>query len=98
MLKKSLSVDTKFSLDSLLKKLSAVDLVILEGFKRENHKKLEVYRASNGKPLLQLKDPNICGIASDIQLDNLAVPVFDLRDIESIASFIMQSSGLLETL
>tara|TARA_B100001093_G_scaffold191907_1_gene184395 strand:- start:474 stop:764 length:291 start_codon:yes stop_codon:yes gene_type:complete len=86
------------NLSSLLKKLSAVDLVLLEGFKKEKHKKLEVYRGSNRKPLLQPEDPNICGIASDIQLDNPAVPVFDLRDIESIASFIMQSSGLLETL
>ena len=86
------------TLDSLLKKLSKVDLVILEGFKKENYKKLEVYRASNGKPLLQQNDPNICGIASDIQLDSIAVPVFDLKDVESIASFIMQRSGLLETL
>ena len=86
------------TLDSLLKKLSKVDLVILEGFKKENYKKLEVYRASNGKPLLQQNDPNICGIASDIQLDNIAVPVFDLKDVEAIASFIMQRSGLLETL
>lgn len=85
-------------LESLLKKLSAVDLVLLEGFKKETHKKLEVYRASNGKPLLQKNDLNICGIASDIQLDNTTVPVFDLNDVESIAKFIMQSSGFLETL
>ena len=50
-------------LENLLKKLSAVDLVLLEGFKKETHKKLEVYRALNGKPLLQKNDPNICGIA-----------------------------------
>ena len=67
----------------------------MEGFKNESHKKLEVYRERNGKPLLQQNDPNICGIASDIQLNNLEVPVFDINDIESISHFIIRQSGLI---
>src|SRR6186713_592711 len=55
----------ELSLGALLAKLSAVDLVLVEGFKREAHPKLEVYRASVGKPLLAPDDPNIVAIASD---------------------------------
>src|SRR5690349_7986036 len=36
----------------LLQKLSAVDLVLVEGYKRERHPKLEIYRAALGKPPL----------------------------------------------
>ncbi len=39
-------------LADMLAKLSPVDLVIVEGFKRHPHPKLEVYRAVVGKPLL----------------------------------------------
>ena len=55
----------ELSLGALLAKLSAVDLVLVEGFKREAHPKLEVYRAVVGKPLLAPDDPNIVAIASD---------------------------------
>src|SRR5262249_50377293 len=44
------------SLRELLRKLSPVDLVLIEGYKREPHPKLEVYRRGNGKPLLQPDD------------------------------------------
>ena len=39
-------------LAELLRRLSPVDLVIVEGFKREAHPKIEVHRAANGKPFL----------------------------------------------
>ena len=53
------------ALGALLEKLSPVDLVLVEGFKREAHPKLEVYRAVVGKPLLHPEDGNIVAIASD---------------------------------
>src|SRR6516164_8638206 len=53
------------TLPELLKKLSPVDLVIIEGFKREGHPKLEVHRALVGKPLLHPDDPHIIAIAAD---------------------------------
>ena len=37
-------------LPELLAKMSRVDLVLIEGFKREPHRKIEVHRAANGKP------------------------------------------------
>ena len=56
-------------LPELLSKLSAVDLVVVEGFKREPHRKIEVHRAANDKPLLFPDDPGIFGIAADVAIE-----------------------------
>jgi molybdopterin-guanine dinucleotide biosynthesis protein B len=53
------------SLADLLPKLSDADLVIVEGFKRASHAKIEVHRAELGKPLLFSDDRNIVAIVSD---------------------------------
>src|SRR6266704_1838306 len=55
-------------LAALIEKLAPVDLVVVEGFKREAHPKLEVYRAGLGKPLLHPDDPAIVAIAADAPL------------------------------
>ncbi|MEI6984780.1 MAG: molybdopterin-guanine dinucleotide biosynthesis protein B [Rhodospirillaceae bacterium] len=90
------------TLAELLARLSPVDLVIVEGFKRDPHPKLEVWRAANGKPLLCLGDPAIIAVASDQPAPDLLVPGrmarqvpwFDLNDPTAIASFIVASCGL----
>ena len=53
-------------LATLLRKLAPVDLVLIEGFKRENHRKIEIFRAVNGKAPLHPDDPQVCAIASDV--------------------------------
>ena len=73
------------TLGMLLGKLSPVDLVLIEGYKREPHPKLEVYRAAVGKPLLHPDDPAIVAVASDEPLPAARVPVIDLDDIERVA-------------
>ncbi len=40
----------EWDMEALLTKISPVDLVLVEGFKRESFPKVEVYRAENGKP------------------------------------------------
>jgi molybdopterin-guanine dinucleotide biosynthesis protein B len=79
-------------LPELLAKMSRVDLVLIEGFKREPHRKIEVYRAANGKPALFPDDPGIVGIASDTRLET-ELPVADLDDIPAIAAM-MQASAV----
>jgi molybdopterin-guanine dinucleotide biosynthesis adapter protein len=72
-------------LPELLKKLSRVDLVIVEGYKSEPHRKIEVYRAANGKPFLFPDDPGIAGIVSDVAVDtDLATAHLD--DIAAVAA------------
>ena len=77
----------------VLAKLSPVDVVIVEGFKRHPHPKLEVYRASVGKPLLHPDDDCIVAIVTDAALPQAQVPVVMLDDIETIAN-VLQAEAL----
>jgi molybdopterin-guanine dinucleotide biosynthesis adapter protein len=77
----------------VLAKLSPVDLVIVEGFKRHPHPKLEVYRAEVGKPLLHPDDDCIVAVATDKALPQAQVPVVMLDDIETIAN-VLQAEAL----
>ncbi|MBV8849284.1 MAG: molybdopterin-guanine dinucleotide biosynthesis protein B [Methylobacteriaceae bacterium] len=54
------------SLADLLARLSAVDLVIVEGFKRGAHAKIEVNRAETKKPFLFPEDRNIVAVVGDV--------------------------------
>jgi molybdopterin-guanine dinucleotide biosynthesis protein B len=75
----------------LLAKLARVDLVLIEGFKREPLRKIEVHRAANRKPPLYPDDPAIVGIASDSRLET-ELPVAHLDDIPAVAAM-MQASA-----
>jgi len=79
-------------LPELLTKMSKVDLVIVEGFKREPHRKIEVHRAANQKPLLFPEDPGIVGIATDTAVET-ALPIAHLDDTEAVAAM-MQGAAL----
>ena len=81
------------SFPELLERVSACDLLLVEGFKREKLPKLEVYRASVGESLLHPQDPNIVGIASDAKVDT-KLPQFDLNDAPAVAGFILKHVGL----
>lgn len=74
----------------LLDKLDPVDLVLVEGFKREGHDKLEVHRPTLGKPMLAGDDPHVVAIASDSPLPSAPVPVVDLNDVDAVADFVVK--------
>jgi molybdopterin-guanine dinucleotide biosynthesis adapter protein len=77
----------------LMHHMTPVDLLIIEGFKREPHPKIEVYRQANDKPLLHPEDPHIVAVASDVPLPEVTLPVLALDDIKAIADFILQHAG-----
>jgi len=76
-------------LAALIARLSPVDLVLIEGFKRGPHPKLEAHREAAGTPLIAPGDPSVLAVASDAALSGLAVPVFDLDDTAAIADFVL---------
>jgi molybdopterin-guanine dinucleotide biosynthesis protein MobB len=76
-------------LAELVAKLSPVDLILVEGFKRDGHPKLEVHRPSNGKAPLWPDDPRIVAVASDVALPDCPLPVLDLEDIDAIIDLIL---------
>ncbi len=82
----------EFSLDELAARMAPVDLLLVEGFKREAHPKLEVHRPSVGKPFLYPDDPHIVAIASDTALA-APLPVLPLADAAAIADFILERMG-----
>lgn len=81
------------TLDALLAKLMPVDLVLIEGYKRDRHPKIEAFRAETGNALIAPGDPTIRAVASDTPMD-LDRPVFDLNDTTTIADFILSEVGL----
>jgi molybdopterin-guanine dinucleotide biosynthesis adapter protein len=82
-------------LPELLAKMSRVDLVVVEGFKREPLRKIEIHRAANGKPPLFPDDPDIVGIATDTPVES-TLPTAHLDDIPAIAAMILKSAVALE--
>jgi molybdopterin-guanine dinucleotide biosynthesis protein MobB len=80
------------SLGELVSRMAPVDLLLIEGFKREPHPKLEVHRPSVGKPFLYPDDPHIVAIASDTAL-TAPLPVLPLADAAAIADFILMRMG-----
>ena len=77
------------SLGDLLEQLSPVDLVLIEGYKRDRHPKIEAHRKETGQPLIAPEDETIVAVASDtsVAVDR---PVLDLNDTAAIANFIAQ--------
>src|SRR5215813_14782929 len=82
-------------LPELLKKMSRVDLVVVEGYKNEPHRKVEVYRADNGKPFLFPDDAGIVGIVSDVAVET-ALPTAHLDDIPAVATMMRRLAISIE--
>ena len=87
----------ELSLAQLLRRLSPVDLVLVEGYKRDAHVKIEVQRAANAKPLLYPNDITIAALATDAK-ENLPLdlPHAHLNDIETIAGMLLALARPLE--
>ena len=75
-------------LQDLLARLAPVDLVLIEGFKRDAHDKIEVHRVANGKPFLFPDDPSIVALASDAP-PHFGPPRVHLDNIEAIAALVL---------
>ena len=82
------------ALADILARLAPVDLVLVEGYKRDSHPKIEVFRAEAGHALIQPTDPFTRAVATDATLPALPVPVLDLNDTAAIANFILTETGL----
>jgi molybdopterin-guanine dinucleotide biosynthesis protein B len=83
----------ELELPELLRKLSPVDLVLVEGYKRHSHPKLEIYRAEIGKDFIHPNDPEVVAIASDTPLPGATLPVIDLNDVEAVAAIVLKHAA-----
>jgi len=82
-------------LAAILQRMAPADIVIVEGYKREAHRKIEARRreAKSREPLSP-SDPNIVAVAADSAQAGEMLPVFDLDDIAAIADFVERDAGL----
>ena len=80
-------------LEHLLSRLSPVDLVLIEGYKRDAHAKVEAYRAETGAPLIAADDPTVKAIATNDPVE-ATQPLLPLDDATAIADFILGDVGL----
>lgn len=82
--------EAEFTLRPLLARLGPCDLVLVEGFKRETHAKIEIFRAANGRPALHPGDSMIRAIATDAPFPDVSLPQVHLDDVEAIADLALR--------
>ncbi len=88
-------------LEDLARRLVPVDILIVEGFKRHRHPKLEIIRPSLDRPRLHPDDPAIVAVAwaeppDAAEAAALALPSFALADVSAIADFVLAEALPLE--
>lgn len=83
-------------LGELLQKLAPCDLILVEGFKRERHPKLEVFRSSVGKPPLFPDDAHVRGVITDSVLPEAHPPLIDINDIEAVSTAALAAAEPLD--
>jgi molybdopterin-guanine dinucleotide biosynthesis protein B len=81
--------EREMSLSALLARLSPCDLVLVEGFKRLRHPKLEVFRAANGREPLHPSDDCIVAVAADRPFPQAKIPVVPLDDVAAIRDIVL---------
>lgn len=84
------------TLAQLLARLSPCNLVLVEGFKTEQHPKIEVFRRAVGKTPLHPEDKRIVAIASDESFPDAGIPTVDINDIAAVAEVILAHAEPLE--
>ena len=82
------------SLADILAKLGPCDLVIVEGYKRDAHDKIEVRNLALDHPKLAGDDPSVVAIAANGVMADAPVPVFDRDDVTALATFIEKHTEL----
>ncbi|MFN4018601.1 MAG: molybdopterin-guanine dinucleotide biosynthesis protein B [Reyranella sp.] len=80
------------SISEVLARLAPADLVLIEGYKREPHPKIEVRASPEAEPLAPA-DPAIVAIAADVRPVEGDLPWFRRDDIAAIADFIVAKIG-----
>ena len=84
------------TLETILSRLAPCDIVLVEGYKRESHRKIETRRLeAKDRTPLSAGDPNIVAIAADFAVTDKSLPAFDIDDVKSIVDFIERTTGLV---
>ena len=84
------------TLAQLLRRVSACDLVLIEGYKTQRHPKMEVFREALNRQPLHPQDERVVAVASDRSFPAAGVPVVDLNDIRAVADLVVKCAEPLD--
>jgi len=82
------------SLDEMLARMAPCDLVIVEGYKRDSHDKVEVRNVALDHPELAGDDPTVVAIAASGAVSDAPVLVFSRDDVAALADFVIAHARL----
>jgi len=88
-----MEVDHDPDIDELLPYMIGMDIIIVEGYKKEKRPKIEIFRSAVHEKPRFIDDPDLIAVASDVEMD-LHVPVFNLEDPDTLAAFIVEYFNL----
>ena len=83
------------TMEELIRHMTPVDLLLVEGYKAVGHDKLEVHREAVNKDPMYISNSSIVAVASDRPNPSVQMPWFDLDDTDAIADFIVGYCSLL---
>jgi molybdopterin-guanine dinucleotide biosynthesis adapter protein len=87
-------LEKELSLEEMISRyMPGVDVVIVEGYKKEQMPKIEVYNYKEDQPPVSTGDPDVLAIVSDRPME-ATVPVFSRDEVEKIAEFLVENLGL----
>lgn len=89
-----MDVDHDHKPEELVPFLSAMDIILAEGYKRSNTNKIEVVKTGAERNLLLKDDENLLAVVTDSGLD-LDVPRFSTADVKGLADFLALYFNLL---
>jgi len=78
------------NLTELINELDKPDIIIVEGYKNENHLKIEIIKdSSNSSNYLFKNIKNVIALISDIQIDSFNNKQFNKNQVDEIVNYIL---------
>jgi len=85
-------------LADLLRLLAPVDLILVEGFKRDSLPKIEVWRAANSKPPMHPEDRDIVALVSDAAEPPAHLAHASIDDVAAVADLVLAHASPVEAI
>ncbi len=85
------------ALEDVIAKLGPCDIVIVEGYKRDSHDKIEVRNVELNHPALAGDDLTVVAVAANGTINIAHVPCFNRDDVTALAEFVVRHCELDST-
>jgi len=89
-----MDVEYDHSLDELVLFFNGMDIILTEGYKKDQKPKLEIFRPEITQEPLCKNDENLLAFITDAPID-FGVPVFSAEDIKGVADFLIVRFNLI---